>query len=232
MSAREIGIPWSDPMVLSLLARRKTVTRRMIKPPAQATRRGEWQPLTIGGKGTRDSQGRPVGEMNVLAHSHTGYCFGPRYRVGDHIWGREAWGVAWSGGWVDGFTLCYRADKAQVPFFPPKHSMPNTIGKIKTLHEKWRPPMFMPRWASRLLHRVLDVRPERLLAITRDDAIAEGLEQRPPHGNWFWPGGVEGFGDPRTCYLRGYDTLHPDAPSKLNPWVWRIAFEPVEVKHV
>lgn len=222
--SREIGIPWSDPMVIALLAKRKTVTRRKINPQPGEGDAAAWAQTVSDAKHPKKSI-RDVANATLAAVIRKGWK--PRYRVGDHIWGREAWGVAYTDtGWVNGFTLNYRADGEQVPFLPSKHSMPDTIGKIKTLHEKWRPPMFMPRWASRLLHRVLDVRAERLLDITDDDARAEGLERRGP--NWFWPGGVEGFGSPRTCYLRGYDTLHGKGASDLNPWVWRIAFEPVE----
>lgn len=42
---------------------------------------------------------------------------------------------------------------------------------------RWRSPMFMPRWASRVLLEVVSVRVERLQEITDEDAIAEGIER-------------------------------------------------------
>lgn len=40
---------------------------------------------------------------------------------------------------------------------------------------KWRPSIHMPRWACRDVYTVTKVRLERLQAITREDAIAEGV---------------------------------------------------------
>lgn len=49
----------------------------------------------------------------------------------------------------------------------------------KPLYYDWKSPLFMPRWASRIDLPLCDRRVERVVCISDDDAIAEGVEQ-----NW------------------------------------------------
>lgn len=216
--SREIGIPWSDPMVLANLAGTKTQTRRILKTGTVAPVKKRFEDW---GDGTWGS----------CATDGTGSIVQSRYRVGDLLWGREAWGVAFDGGWVDGFTLNYRADKYQMPIGPRELSMVDTIGKIKTLHEKWRPPMFFPRWAARLFHTATTVRVERLLDISEADALAEGIERVTNGGGlvaaYRWPnGGTQNFTSARAAYLAGFDSINGVGASKANPWVFVIGYRP------
>jgi hypothetical protein len=89
----------------------------------------------------------------------------------------------------------------------------------------------MPRKASRLLHEVTAVRVERLLNITPDDALAEGLEEVAGLGvpEYRWPGGSQTFVDPRDCYLAGWDMINGKDAAAKNPWVWVVSFKPVAV---
>jgi hypothetical protein len=97
---------------------------------------------------------------------------------------------------------------------------------------RWRNPMFMPRWASRMLLEVVELRVERLEAITEADAIAEGVEligRDPFKGGapeWGWRGGDRTFPTARAAYLSAFENLNPGAPA--NPWVWVYTFRIVE----
>lgn len=70
---------------------------------------------------------------------------------------------------------------------------------------KWRPPMFMPRWASRLTLDITDVRVQRVEDISEEDAIAEGFENR-------------------AAFLHLFYDINERAPRGSNPWVFAITF--------
>ena len=82
------------------------------------------------------------------------------YRVGDRLWVRETWEN--SIGSPD--EVSYRATAVDDGWRPEE------VGE-----HKWRPSIFMPRWASRLTLTVTRVRVQRLQDISPADAIAEGI---------------------------------------------------------
>jgi hypothetical protein len=94
-------------------------------------------------------------------------------------------------------------------------------------HVHWKPSIHMPRWASRLTLEVTDVRGQRLQEISREDAIAEGLEWAAPTF------GVYGLAtswnaDPRESYRALWDSINGKrAPWDSNPFVWAVSFRTV-----
>lgn len=190
---KERPILYSSPMVLALLARRKTQTRRRLGYPAS------------------------VGEAWAGFGNPEDPCYWkcPYGRAGDRLWGRETW--AWLGEhrFHDHHSIMWRA----------------TQGDSKPGDGKWRPSIFMPRWASRLLHEVTAVRVERLQDITAEDALAEGIEEVAGLGvpEYRWPGRAQTFLDPRICYLAGWDSINGKGSAAKSPWVWVVSFKPIEV---
>lgn len=98
--------------------------------------------------------------------------------------------------------------------------------------ERWRSPLHMPRWASRISLLVINVRLERLQAITEEDAIAEGVrpffERFPEIGRdqRITSGELARDGEYRASYAVLWDEINADrgATWKSDPWVWVIQF--------
>lgn len=87
----------------------------------------------------------------------------PRIQPGDLIWVRETWRRQ-SYSYADEDK---NFSEYQYAATWPQNSLKNVL---------WKPSLFMPRGAARLLLKVKDVRIERLQDITEGDAIAEGIE--------------------------------------------------------
>jgi hypothetical protein len=80
---------------------------------------------------------------------------------------------------------------------------------------RWRPSIFMPRAASRILLEITDLRVERLQAISEADAKAEGAPLEQPV-----------MGPP--CHVLGFlniwETINGAGSWDANPWVWVVSF--------
>jgi len=98
----------------------------------------------------------------------------PRAQVGDRLWVKE--NFAKVGDNDDDIHAC--PDMRVLAYYRADAVVPEQL--------RWRSSLFMPRWASRLTLTVTDVRIERLQAISKSDAIAEGATARP---------NCSGFGD-------------------------------------
>jgi hypothetical protein len=90
---------------------------------------------------------------------------------------------------------------------------------------KWRPSIFMPKWASRIMLEVVNVRVERVQEINIADAKAEG-----------WPENLELFATintefkTRNWYQKLWDAINAKRGFgwEVNPWVWVIEFKRVK----
>lgn len=92
---------------------------------------------------------------------------------------------------------------------------------------RWRPSIHMPRWASRILLEITNVRVERLNAISQADAIAEGAP--PSHPSIDCVSQEYGFPDfSRSWFGQTWQHIYGEESWDANPWVWVIEFERVE----
>jgi hypothetical protein len=199
---KERPILFSGPMVRAILEGRKTQTRRIVKDPICTNQElyADAGLIWYGGFGLR----KPC-------------KFGA---VGDRLWVKE--------------TFCqptfeekcfYRAD---MPIhIDRKESGLNEDIDFVDSDFKWKPSIFMPRWASRITLEIVSVRVERLQWITEEDAKAEGVE--PYNAKMY----VHGRGVLEHSYVPEYAMLWNDINGagswSSNPWVWVIEFKKVEV---
>jgi hypothetical protein len=205
----EIGILFSGPMVRAILEDRKTQTRRVMKPqPPESTTWDQESGLFV-------IDGSCLGIMRSC----------PYGAPGDTLWVRETFALesCCSVDWYeppfkDGRPLKVTDDPDDGRFWEQPHyratdPTPELAYEDDERGEptcKWRPSIFMPRWASRITLTLTDVRVQRVQDISEADAIAEGMTI----GLAVWE----------------YHELWDDLNAKrgyswdANPWVWALSF--------
>lgn len=192
---REKPILFSAPLVRAVLAGKKTETRRVVRNPERF-------------KGIRHP---PLRRPE------------PYGKPGELLWVRETWRALPLGGdpgtptyGAPGSGVCveYKAGGPSINFNEPDWC------DLRTPHEKWRPSIHMPRWASRITLRVTDVRVERLQEITTEAIIAEGLSTRLRE--------YDAEVDLRRQWVELWDSINGTRPGcswDRNPPVWVVSFE-------
>lgn len=175
-------------LIPGLLAGNVTETRRVVKPQPSG--------LFDGFEGEAARFIEPDGWRT----------YRPRYQPGDRLWVKETWATqpghdhikpsAFAPG---GVTIYYRAD-----------------GDLETWRvDRWRSPLFMPRWASRISLVVSGVDIRRVQEITRVQALASGVESVAAYrALWDELNGKRGFS------------------WATNPWTWCYRLALVEADDV
>ena len=207
---KERGMIFNGEMVRAILDGRKTQTRRPIK----------WKQTRFTEIGEREDGSKwPWSEDAEHACDFWHPC--PFGAVGDRIWVRETWAEA--GASAPDLKL-YRANY-------PEH-VPSIYENVPPAKEiRWTPSIHMPRWASRILLEITDVRVERLNAISEEDATAEGV---PPAGSLLpdYPGTFltpkGDFATAKVAFQRLWESIYGEESWKANSWVWVISFKRVE----
>jgi hypothetical protein len=91
-----------------------------------------------------------------------------------------------------------------------------------------RPPIHMPRWASRITLEITDIRVERLQDISDEDAIDEGV-QVSLGGMWCGSphkahGAPRQHNNPHTAFRDIWESIKGSGSWDANPWVWVLTF--------
>lgn len=183
----ERGMIFNSEMVRAILDGRKTQTRRIIKPQPEATLSG-----SLSGKWlSRPLNGLLLPKIEDIAI----HC--PFGVVGDRIWVRETW--ARYNIDQNSHDIAYRAT---TPADWPEEG-------------RWRPSIHMPRWASRILLEITDVRVEQLNDISEEDARSEGISGSSAR-------------DVKEAYAALWRSIYGSDSWRANPWVWVIKFKRIE----
>ncbi len=205
----ERPILFTGAMVRAIISGKKTQTRRLVDL-SKAAPRG----ATITAESIRDRVRCPYGA------------------AGDRLWLRETWRAEeigtidspWGPSGTDGVR--FAADDAFVPIASTREAAEAwVVAYDNGRHEmKWRPSIYIPRWASRIALEVTGVRVERLQDITEADILAEGITV---------PVAAEMTGlswsDIPTLHIAWevvWDHINGlRAPWKSKPWVWCVSFK-------
>ena len=207
---KERPILFLAPMVRAILEGRKTVTRR----PVKATKaHADGFMMLDHGKGWR-----PYNAFGDFASDHEGMEYPiacPYGKLGDRLWVRET---------------CYINDyrEASVPeqeradceIHYRADGIPDFEGEEELI--RWRPSIHMPRWASRILLEVTDVRVERLQDITEEQALAEGIKKHSD-GGYHVEDGKHYSDSPVESFACLWSSVGGNWDA--NPWVWCVSFK-------
>ncbi|WP_211843735.1 ASCH domain-containing protein [Raoultella ornithinolytica] len=212
----ERGMIFNGEMVRAILDGRKTQTRRIMAPqPADDIERSAFpNPDAIGWKSS-------------LKHKYgsTTAHFCPFGTIGDRIWVRETFRVHSRA--TDVATLVYKASERN-SWTEQTHRVPVAVCNKPATPEKWTPSLHMPRWASRILLEITDVRVERINSISQEDAQAEGLELTGWRPTYSDPDSGGEVMTPYDNFAELWSSIYGDESWQANPWVWVIEFKRVE----
>ena len=193
---KERPILFSAPMVRAILDGSKTQTRRIMKvQPSSEKLQLATCIDTTGNKKHKDKHHWiQVDGLNVI-HNDDKYFSCPYGYAGDRLWVRETFNNDWCN------KVIYKADGG------------SAIEAGYTAEPKWKPSIFMPRWASRITLEITGVRVERLHDISEKDAIAEGTPWNDCAGN------------NREGYKLLWESINGAESWATNPWVWVVEFK-------
>ncbi|MEX6691238.1 hypothetical protein QTN47_27260 [Danxiaibacter flavus] len=252
-----IPILFSTPMVQAILDRRKTQTRRIVKPAIEDLGNGlfRWK-----NKGSFFQVG-----AKDLNDDFFGIIKSGKWQKGDGLWVKESFKV-----------LDYWEDRKALHVIYQDHK---TDVCILTYQEwakfsKWenqegkKPSLFMFKSLSRIYLQITDVRVECLQNISEADAIAEGIMYLPNLGGYHWSkDSIFAYDTPQSafkhlfisisskpnpikddngkviryeaiawdedhfdCHFSKYNGIYrgKELIVTVNPWVWVVSFKRIE----
>ena len=218
-------ILFNTEMIRAILAGRKTVTRRLVKPQPKSKLCYTFAGSDCGtwgypSKTAHESWGEEYRLPDNITKEDFGKRWNPPYHTDDVLYVRETWAPIYPG--KESNEVCgyiYKEDSLE------EYDNRYPDGEDYQWGGKWRPSIHMPKEAARIWLKVTDVRVERLQEITEEQIGRDGVEVEYPH---MLNGEEKRY---------AFSTLWNSTVKKsdldrygwnANPWVWVIEFERCE----
>ncbi len=199
VAIREKPILFSGPMVRAILDGRKTQTRRIVKlKPGQSIEHG-----AVFSAADPFRMVWPYGEPGERLWVRETFC--RKFEDGQYVYTPD--------GDLDGRCYHYRADGCHVVKVDGDGGTEFTKTGVES--SPWKPSIFMPRHACRIMLEITAVRVERLHKITEADAEREGFVQTE-------------IGSPRDSFQWLWGEINGKTSWDANPLVWVIGFKRTE----
>lgn len=228
METKQRPILFSTPMVQAIIAGKKTMTRRVLKPAVDTKywkasafdRSKEWRKTPLLGPGHYGHSDTEWALYNIDdpygAVPYTGRIC-PYGKPGDLLWVRETTCIPpkfWASPCNHNCIPDPDGDMRHVSYKADGH--PEDVMRDYKL--KWTPSIHVPKWTARIWLKVTDIRVEHLQEISEEDALAEGIDLSPI--------GITN----KTCFKILWDSINKKRGYGwgCNPWVWVVEFERTE----
>lgn len=228
---KERPILFSAPMVRAILDGRKSQTRRIAKP----IKHPDW--------GNEYSPGALVTEKESNDVIDRACPYGAK---GDRLWVRETFQPLFADGIENYSEVNWKTGKGYQISYPATDGVQEFMDSDDNIRDACKPSIHMPRWASRILLEITNIRVERLNDISEEDAIAEGfasitkddgrtvkygIPDRDGYpGNddigWNW---CDWNVSPVLAYKRLWESINGKSSWNINPFVWAIEFKRIDV---
>lgn len=210
---RELPILFTAPMVRAILAGRKTMTRRLLKPqPTMMNEAWYWRhPRYDNGDGVKYFHSRVI---TPSVRAIVARC-SPHGIPGDRLWVRETYTMQER---IMGLVKVplYRADEEEC------RANQRADGSFPW---RWTPGIHMRREHSRILLEVEKVDVEQVRSISDADAKAEGIDEED-----YPPAPRDGLVfDYSAAFLELFFGINKRAPEDSNPFVWVTTFRVVDL---
>jgi hypothetical protein len=214
---KERPILFSGQMVRAILDGRKTQTRRIVndRKCGGALMMGldrsdcEWEEHDGASQRQHGMCFRWGGGNGTYIHCPYGY-------PGDRLWVRETWAD----------SQCDTSDGKKIAIYRADGERPVRV--------RWRPSIYMPRWASRITLEITGVRVERVHDIGKDgrkakNVLAEGILPAAidREREWFHADDA-----PAIAFSRLWNEVNGKDAWERNDWVWALTFKRIEAVNV